>query len=126
MTHHDHEYEEVSGIKMGKRKVPPYLKTVYLVLIIWAVGYALFMPGKLVESSSADVSLDRGKQIYEGTCLSCHATGVAPDLKGVTQRYKPEEIENIINKGRNTMPALGQRFNEADRKSVVQYLETIK
>lgn len=117
-------YEEISGIKVGKRKIAPYLLIVYGTVIAWGVMYALFAPGKLVESPEAVLAADNtGEKIVERHCLNCHATGVAPQLEGIGDRLTPEEIEHVIVNGRNSMPSFGNYYNETERQAIVQYLQ---
>ncbi len=118
--------EEVAGIRVGHKKVPKLLIVVYIVLGIWAIGYAVFAPGKLAVSQTSEVSAQKGQQIVEGTCFNCHATGAAPVLEGVTDRLKDDEIRHILKNGRNTMPALGDRYNKKEIDQILAYLKTYK
>src|SRR5690606_27505376 len=59
-----------------------------------------------VEIVAAD---DPAYEIYKGqTCAQCHGQNLegtaAPSLLGVGKKYSAEEILEIIDKGRNTMP----------------------
>jgi len=120
----DHkEADIISDIKVEHNKVPKLLVIVFYVVAIWAVGYALFMPGKLAVEPAAAPQDNKGELIFEGTCLNCHATGAAPDLKGVTDRLKEDDIKNVIKHGRNTMPAIGQLYSEKEIDMVYEYLE---
>lgn len=118
------KYEKVSGIKVAKRKIAPYLLIIYGTLIIWGVLYALFAPGKLAESPEAvHAAEDTGQKIVERHCLNCHATGVAPLLQGIGERMTAEEIEHVIVNGRNSMPSFANYYDETEREAIVTYLQ---
>lgn len=117
------EAEIVSGIKVEHNKVPKLLVAVFYIVAIWAIGYAIFMPGKLAVERAAAPQANKGELIFTGTCLNCHATGAAPDLKGVTDRMSEEDIKNVIKKGRNTMPAIGNLYTDKEIDKVYEYLE---
>ncbi|MEW8971327.1 c-type cytochrome [Mesobacillus jeotgali] len=121
--HDSKEADIVSDIKIEHNKVPKLLVAVFYVVAIWAIGYAIFMPGKLAVEPAAAPQDNKGELIFEGTCLSCHATGAAPDLKGVTDRMPEEDIKNVIKKGRNTMPAIGHLYTEKEIDKVYEYLK---
>ncbi|AEH47192.1 cytochrome c550 [Parageobacillus thermoglucosidasius] len=48
------------------------------------------------------------EQFYQQTCSSCHGQnyegGVGPALKGVGDRLSPDEIKNVLQNGRGSMP----------------------
>lgn len=117
------EFDVVSDIKIAHNKVPKLLVIVFYIVAIWAIGYAIFMPGKLAVEPAAAPQDNKGELIFEGTCLNCHATGAAPDLKGVTDRLKEEDIKNVIKNGRNTMPAIGHLYTDKEINLVYEYLE---
>lgn len=123
---HDEDRKDedlVSGIKIEHNKVPKLLVAVFYVVAIWAIGYAIFMPGKLEVEPEAAPKDNKGELIFTGTCLNCHATGAAPDLKGVTDRLKEEDIKNVIKNGRNTMPAIGHLYTDKEIDKVYEFLE---
>ncbi|MDQ0412806.1 MULTISPECIES: c-type cytochrome [Mesobacillus] len=123
---HDEDRKDedlVSGIKIEHNKVPKLLVAVFYVVAIWAIGYAIFMPGKLEVEPEAAPQDNKGELIFTGTCLNCHATGAAPDLKGVTDRLKEEDIKNVIKNGRNTMPAIGHLYTDKEIDKVYEFLE---
>ncbi len=60
---------------------------------------------------NSDKPLSLGESTYMANCAMCHGpdmmgdvTGTYPTLKGVTNKYKEDEIENIIVNGKNFMP----------------------
>ncbi|MEH7441402.1 c-type cytochrome [Heyndrickxia sp. MSNUG] len=126
MKNEHKEADIVSDIKIEHNKVPKLLVAVFYVVAIWAIGYALFMPGKLQVEPAAAPQENKGELIFTGTCLNCHATGAAPDLKGVTDRLKEEDIKNVIKNGRNTMPAIGHLYTDKEIDQVYTYLENYR
>jgi len=123
MSKNHKEADIVSDIQVEHNKVPKLLVAVFYVVAIWAIGYAVFMPGKLAVEPAAAPQDNKGELIFTGTCLNCHATGAAPDLKGVTDRLKEEDIKNLIKNGRNTMPAIGHLYSNKEIDQVYEYLE---
>ncbi|HAQ07482.1 MAG TPA: hypothetical protein DCR24_08185 [Bacillus bacterium] len=117
------EADLVSDIKIEHNKVPNLLVVVFYIVAIWAIGYAIFMPGKLAVEPAAAPQDNKGELIFEGTCMSCHATGAAPDLSGITDRMPEEDIKNVIKKGRNTMPAIGHLYTDKEINLVYEYLK---
>lgn len=122
----ENHYEEVSGIKVGHARMPALMRIVTYVLIVWAIGYAAFAPGKLVVSGEEEIPVNKGEKIVQGTCMSCHASGAAPVLKGVTDRLSDDEIKHILKNGRNTMPALANLYSEEELDLIIEYLGTYK
>ncbi len=60
----------------------------------------------------SDKPLSLGESTYMANCAMCHGpdmmgdvTGTYPTLKGVANKYKEDEIENIIVNGKNFMPS---------------------
>jgi quinoprotein glucose dehydrogenase len=68
-----------------------------------------------------------GESIYAANCASCHRAdragdgGRSPSLIGVTQRRSVTEIRQIIERGRNFMPAFAN-LSEAQKNAVIAYL----
>jgi quinoprotein glucose dehydrogenase len=69
-----------------------------------------------------------GESIYAANCASCHRAdragdgGRSPSLIGVTQRRSVTEIRQIIERGRNFMPAFAN-LSEAQKNAVIAYLD---
>lgn len=120
------ELDVVSDIEVAHNHVPKILVIVFYIVAIWAIGYGIFMPGKLAVEPSAAPQGNKGELIFEGTCLTCHATGAAPDLNGVTDRLQEDDIKNVIKNGRNTMPAIGHLYTEKEIDLVYEYLQDYK
>ncbi|HXJ38435.1 MAG TPA: family 16 glycoside hydrolase, partial [Bryobacteraceae bacterium] len=70
----------------------------------------------------------RGRQIYEGSCMACHGPDragsppVITSLVNLLDRQKPAEIQAIITTGRNAMPA----FNQLRPQEVTALIEFLK
>jgi len=88
----------------------------------------------MVDLNPADSEnpLTLGESIYQANCAMCHGpdmlgdkTGTYPSLKGVTSKYKPEEIEQIVNNGKNFMPGW-KHLGEQKIKSVIEYISGMK
>jgi quinoprotein glucose dehydrogenase len=67
-----------------------------------------------------------GRQIYERTCVACHGSerqGVPPHTPALLDVKKaPQEVETIIQQGRNSMPAF--RFPPRELSALSAYLRT--
>jgi mono/diheme cytochrome c family protein len=78
-------------------------------------------PVKEIKLAEIDKQLvDKGKQIFETKCLSCHKFDsrlVGPPLRGVTQKRKPEWIMNMI-----LNPQQMTQENKAAKELFAQYL----
>ena len=60
---------------------------------------------------NSEIPMSLGESTYLANCAMCHGpdmkgdiTGTYPSLKGVSNKYKEKEIENIIVNGQNFMP----------------------
>ncbi|HEX7981812.1 MAG TPA: c-type cytochrome, partial [Gemmatimonadaceae bacterium] len=66
--------------------------------------------------------------VYTANCASCHRAdrggdgGRTPSLIGVTQRRSATEIRQIIERGRNFMPAFAN-MSEAQKNAIIAYLD---
>lgn len=86
--------------------------------------------GSVGEISDADAegsaSLNRGREIYMSSCVACHGPdreggGNNPSLVDVDERLTPGELMDIINSGRNMMPAFSH-LPDPDKEALVNYL----
>jgi quinoprotein glucose dehydrogenase len=81
----------------------------------------------LKERTPNTVSSQTGEQIYAANCASCHHAdlrgdgGRTPSLVGVTQRITVNQIREVIERGRNFMPAF-PGLTEAQKNAVIAYL----
>ncbi|MCX2827471.1 cytochrome C' [Bacillus pseudomycoides] len=76
------------------------------------------------KSSNQSASTDSAEQISKKSCAGCHASDLSgatgPDLRKVGGKYDAAEIENIIKKGRGSMPA--ELIQGEDAKKVSEWL----
>lgn len=123
----------------SSRSASTHSRRLPLVLILigtaFLVGLALFAAlfSAKHPSASAD-ALVQGKQIYESNCAGCHGSagqghGVpnAPPLNntGDIWTLPPAELHTLVRGGTHEgMPAFGQRLNEAEVNSVIDYIQT--
>jgi len=79
-------------------------------------------------SAAAASAPQTGEALYAANCASCHRAdrggdgGRTPSLIGVTQRRSVPEIKQIIERGRNFMPAFAN-LSEAQKNAIVAYLD---
>lgn len=85
-------------------------------------------------------ALDRGRKVYESHCRHCHGAkgrGDGPVAKAVSAFAFPvatksaldlpdAELERVVTKGRNNMPAHQRKLAQADRRAVVHYLRELQ
>jgi quinoprotein glucose dehydrogenase len=68
-----------------------------------------------------------GRAIYNRYCISCHGAELKgsgteyPSLLNVNKKYKVEQIRQIIQQGRNRMPAF-KHIPQSERENLVEYL----
>jgi quinoprotein glucose dehydrogenase len=73
-------------------------------------------------------SAQTGEALYAANCSSCHRAdrggdgGRVPSLIGVTQRRSVPEIKQVIERGRNFMPAFAN-LSEAQKNAIIAYLD---
>jgi quinoprotein glucose dehydrogenase len=78
-------------------------------------------------STSATRAPPTGQGVYTANCASCHRAdragdgGRTPSLVGITQRRSVTEIRQIVERGRNFMPAF-PGLTEAQKNAVIAYL----
>ena len=71
------------------------------------------------------VNVDHGKQLYAEACIACHGEagdgghGGGPTL---IAGQPPEAIAAVAKAGRNTMPAFGRTYTDADLKDLAAYV----
>lgn len=80
---------------------------------------------------SGVASADKGKQIYDTKCFTCHANGVAGAPKlGDKAAWEPriktgmDEIMKVVINGKGAMPPKGTCMDcsDADLKAATQYM----
>ena len=81
----------------------------------------------LKERTPETAHTQTGAQIYTANCSACHHAdlggdgGRSPSLVGVTQRLTVNQIREVIERGRNFMPAF-PGLTEAQKNAVIAYL----
>ncbi|MFC3041300.1 cytochrome c551 [Virgibacillus xinjiangensis] len=79
------------------------------------------------ESADGGGSVDTAaaEEIYQNNCASCHggdlSGGAGPDLTSVGADYSADEIADIIENGKGSMPAQSQVSGE-DRETLANWL----
>jgi len=72
-----------------------------------------------------DKNIPKGKSIYNAFCLSCHGKdlkggdmfGAVPSLKNLNERLQKQQITQILQNGKGTMPSFS--FLSADQKNAI-------
>ena len=96
------------------------------------VGIAFAMGVHAQEPAPAPTpKLDGHTLFVERGCAHCHgplAAGAqdAPDLHGVGQRMKPEEIRSQIVSGGKSMPAFGDALTPEETDTLVEWVRSLK
>lgn len=106
----------------------PRIAAFIAVLCAAAVGFAAALPAQ---------AQDRGKQIYETTCVACHgkdgkgALPGTPNLRKVLAKPDEELVRNTLNGYQSpgsplAMPPKGGNpsLTEADVRAVLQYMRS--
>lgn len=75
-----------------------------------------------------NAKIDLGEQTYQIHCAVCHGrelqgdpTGTFPSLKSIHEKYKDEEILNIMNSGRGVMPSFNH-LKIREKKAAIDYI----
>lgn len=80
-----------------------------------------------VGSARAEGITQRGRQIYETTCMSCHGAdrkGRPPHVPGlVDMKLSREQFNSVVTGGRNIMPAYPQ-FRASELDAIAAYLRS--
>ena len=70
---------------------------------------------------------DLGKQTYEGACGPCHGpTGgglIGPPLEGNATLAQRERLIELLENGKNAMPAVGRDWDEHQRDALIEYVQ---
>ncbi|HSC15525.1 MAG TPA: c-type cytochrome, partial [Gammaproteobacteria bacterium] len=84
-----------------------------------------FGPRPAAPAQPRAVDVEHGRQLYAEACVACHGAqgdggaGGGPTLVG---GLPLETILAVSQSGRNTMPAFGRAYSEADLKDVASYI----
>ena len=94
-------------------------------LEIWAQETAETAAPEFTEEFLADPEvLAKGKEVWEGTCQSCHGAsaypGKAPKLR--PSRYEPPFVYDRVTNGFRKMPPWKDVFSDEERMSVTAYV----
>ncbi|MDP4086189.1 MAG: cytochrome c [Bacillota bacterium] len=89
----------------------------------FSVLILLFLSG--CSSGNSNTAMD-GQSLYKKTCASCHGENlqgaVGPTLVNIKSKYSEADIEKIISKGSQHMPA--NLLDSEDSKIVAKWLLT--
>ncbi|MDC1279888.1 cytochrome c [Pelagibacteraceae bacterium] len=72
------------------------------------------------ENNSNSNKILLGEKIYSNNCISCHESGMAPDL--TYHKLELSEIISIVKYGKNSMPSYKDMLSEKEIESVSYYL----
>jgi len=78
--------------------------------------------------ASRPVDVEHGRQIYAEACVACHGEGGDGGHGGgptLVAGLPAESIAAVAGAGRNTMPAFGRVYTEADLKDVATYITDV-
>jgi mono/diheme cytochrome c family protein len=120
---------------IGFKKSNKALATLAVLLIVAAYGLAEMnrskKTGEKVDTTAASSTLEAGKLVYQGSCMSCHGSdgkqgmNGAKDLSVVT--LSVDEQKALIRNGRNSMPAYSaDQLSDDDLNAVVEYIATFR
>lgn len=127
---------------IGFKKKKKLFALISILLIIGAYGLAEVHKSRMgkrhdfteevITNSQAQnyVLALHGKAIYNAQCVVCHGADGTAGLSGAknlqTSQKNTEEIQSIINTGKNTMPKMEGKFDEQELKALVQYVNGLK
>ena len=84
--------------------------------------------GRPPAAAAQPIDVERGRQVYAEACVACHGEagdgghGGGPTL---VAGLPLETIVAVAAAGRNTMPAFGRSYSEADLKDVASYIADV-
>lgn len=83
-------------------------------------------------------SVQRGRQLYEKHCLSCHGKSgqgdgpladnkkAPPDLSKLSRKVKNFKFFMSVSQWQGDMPGWKEPFNDSDREDLVAYIKSLK
>jgi alcohol dehydrogenase (cytochrome c)/quinohemoprotein ethanol dehydrogenase len=84
-----------------------------------------FGPRPSAPAPARAIDVDHGKQLYAEACVACHGEGGDGGHGGGPTLVNGLPLETILavsQTGRNTMPAFGRAYGEADLRDVAAYI----
>ncbi len=125
-----------------RRARSPWLLSAGIVLVAAVLVVGMNLAKRAPQSAGAlatlganvEISLDRGQQLYDANCASCHgSTGAgyasretpAPALNGSEHawHHADDQILGLIRDGGLQMPAVGASWSDSDLASVLAYVK---
>lgn len=126
---------------IGFKRKKKFLAALSVLLIIGAYGLAEMnkigvsndpLNSQLV-TDAQDASYDQlahGKALYERNCVVCHGPEGNMQKSGAknlqVSELTEEEISNLIQNGKNSMPAYGALYNQTDIEAVITYVKSFR
>lgn len=78
-------------------------------------------------AAQAQGGRDLGRQTFEGACAPCHGFSgegeIGPPLEGNGTIAAREQLEQLLENGKNAMPPVGRGWNETQTEALVRYLQ---
>ena len=70
---------------------------------------------------------DLGKQTFEGACAPCHGLSgqglIGPPLEGNATIADREQLEHLLENGKNAMPPVGRNWDRRQTDALVEYVQ---
>jgi cytochrome c oxidase subunit II len=78
-------------------------------------------------SAQLRAAADLGKQTYDGACAPCHAMNgegiIGPPLAGNATLADRELLEQLLENGKNAMPAVGRGWDQRQTDALIRYVQ---
>lgn len=78
-------------------------------------------------AKQAGLAGDLGKQTFDGACAPCHGMNgeglIGPPLKGNATLARRKQLVELLQNGKNAMPAVGRGWNQRQLDRLVQYVQ---
>ena len=91
------------------------------VRVLGEAGYRSFL------ATHQGASKALGKEIFEGTCATCHGLAgqgdYGPPLQGNATLADPAGLEQLLRNGKNKMPAVGKTWPDEEMQAAQTYLK---
>lgn len=120
---------------IGFKRKKKALAVIAILLLIYAYGVSetksYYFKKPDIQSELTDVDPEYlGKKIYETQCLNCHGPSGESQMSGSKDLSISEmsmtQVEDIIKKGKNTMPAFEKVLTEEQTKAVAEYVVSLR